>query len=378
MKRLFSTLAALGMSAALAACAGVPRPQTLLDLDRVREGAAAAEAKTYAPDAYAKAEKIRGEAEAAFDAHDTAGAQLLAERAVAAFAHAHALARTARAVSGARDADVELQKAESEVGGLDADQARVGADADALELKVRVARDAQPIQPSGRVGAPREEARFTAARSLAFEAKLLCGAAKLLGAAPGANAAEAKLSEAEAVVTKVESELGSSSVAPIDGASRARAGCLAALTALRRAASPVSKAAGAGDALLAELSAVGGLNPSRDDRGVVVTLRGVFAGNGVAAGSEGKLVDLGKVAAAHPSFPALVVVHSDKPGAPTDEAAERSRGEAVVAALQKGSRGSLRATAVAAGGQAPLVDPKGRDKSRNARVEIVFVTPESF
>jgi hypothetical protein len=31
-----------------------------------------------------------------------------------------------------------------------------------------------------------------------------------------------------------------------------------------------------------------------------------------------------------------------------------------------------------AGTAAPLVDPGGSDRARNARLEIVFVTPESF
>jgi hypothetical protein len=34
--------------------------------------------------------------------------------------------------------------------------------------------------------------------------------------------------------------------------------------------------------------------------------------------------------------------------------------------------------AVVAGARAPLVDPAGRERGRNARVEIVFVTPETF
>ena len=33
---------------------------------------------------------------------------------------------------------------------------------------------------------------------------------------------------------------------------------------------------------------------------------------------------------------------------------------------------------VLAGARAPLVDPAGRERGRNARVEIIFVTPQSL
>ena len=36
------------------------------------------------------------------------------------------------------------------------------------------------------------------------------------------------------------------------------------------------------------------------------------------------------------------------------------------------------AGAILAGNAAPVVDPAGAEKARNARVEIVFVTPETF
>ncbi len=181
------------------------------DLERLQGGAVASEAKTYAPDALARAEKLRGEADAAFATGDTSGAQLLGERAVAAYAHAGALARIARAQATTTDARATLSTAQADLASLDADQARVTADADALDQKLRVVRDAQAIQPSGKTSPERERARLAAARALAVEARLLCGAARLLGTssspAPDAKLV-AQVDEAAAALAKVDEALG--------------------------------------------------------------------------------------------------------------------------------------------------------------------------
>jgi hypothetical protein len=210
--------------------------------------------------------------------------------------------------------------------------------------------------------------------------------APLLPASPGAGPVPdpKQLQEATAAVTKVEVQLGvgegakpPTGPAPIDEATRARAGCLAALTAIRRAATPVSKAPGAGDTLLSELSAMGTLSPSRDDRGVFVTFRGVFDGRGaVAPAAATRLAEIGRIAAAHPSFPLQIILHEDKP-VPRDDAAARARVKSVAKAIDA-SAGNARVETLLAGNAAPVVDPAGPDRARNARVEIVFVTPETF
>jgi hypothetical protein len=388
MRAMRTALGVLLLSA-LGACAPVPRPQIMTELDGVRSGAAALDAKSFAPDAFARAEKLRGEADAAFVAGDTAGAQLLAERAVAAYAHAHALARTARAEAQLAESRGALGASEAELSALDADQGRVAADADALERKLKVTRDALPVTPSGRASPEREKARLAAARALSAQARLLCGAARLLSGgpalgAPAAAAPDPKLSamldEAEGVLGKVEAEIDAASVpaAPIDGATRARAGCLAALTAVRRAATPVTRAPGVGDALLAEISATGKLDPARDDRGVAVTLRGVFGGASLTPAGEARLVELGKIAAAHPSFPVALVLHTDKPLSEKETPAQKARADAAARALLKGAGNAVRALPFVAGDRAPVADPSGPDKARNARLEVVFVTPEGF
>jgi hypothetical protein len=366
-------------------------------VDKVGQGATAAEARTYAPGALAHAEKLRREANLAFAAGDSAGSQIIGERALAAYAHAQALSRIARTETATVDAEAKLRAAKKELTELDAEQARVAAEAEALELKIRVARDAQPIQPSNKAPPEREKARLAAARSLALQARLLCAGARLLTGGSGeASAASApasaeklaaQLEEAARALAKLDAELGpAATAAPIDAATRARAGCLAALTAIRRAATPVSRAPGVGDALLAELSAAGSYAPSRDDRGVSITLRGLFNegraptkdGSGlISPAGAARLAEIGKIAAAHPAFPVEVILHHDKVLAPKDEPVHRARAEAIAKAIAKAAHG-LKIEPIVAGNAVPLVDPAGTDRARNARVELVFVTPESF
>ncbi len=365
----------------VAACAPPPRPPVLGDVDQVRESPAAVEAKDLAPAAHAHAEKLRGEAAAAYEAGDIAGAQILAERALAAYAHAHAVARIARADRLGEKAQAELAAARAELAKIDADQVRLAAETDALDLKIKVVRDAQPLLPSGRVDPDREAARLASARALAVQARVLCAAARLLASDAAKDSDAGKLTttidEATTGADKLDAAVGpTATLAPIDQASRTRAACLSALTLVRRAKSPVTTAAGAGDALLTELSAGGSWSPSRDDRGVFVTVRGVFAGDALSTAGEAKVAEVVKIAAAHPTFPLAVVVHHDRAPAAKEEASLRARADAVVAALKKG--GVSKVTGVVAGAAAPVVDPGGKDKARNARVEIVFITPETL
>src|SRR5262245_4157535 len=109
-------VAAALLSVALAACASVPPPAVLSQVDAARQGAAAQEAKLYAHGAYARAEKLRDQAHKAWDAGDHTAAQILGERAIAAYAHALGLARITRADAAGRAAAAQLAKAQSELG----------------------------------------------------------------------------------------------------------------------------------------------------------------------------------------------------------------------------------------------------------------------
>jgi flagellar motor protein MotB len=72
------------------------------------------------------------------------------------------------------------------------------------------------------------------------------------------------------------------------------------------------------------------------------------------------------------------VIHTDRPAGAREADALKARAETAIKALQKGSGAQLRALPVVAGDGVPVADPKGPDRARNARIEIVFVTPEMF
>lgn len=383
MKRLVAVAFVLS----LAACAPMPRPPVFAEVDAVRENPANAAPRTLAPTAYAHADKLHAEARAAFDAGDIAGSQILAERALAAYAHALVYARIARAEAEAKEAGTALAASQSEVSALDAEQARVAAEVATLEARIRVSRDAQPIIPSGNTNPAREAARLAAARSLALEAKMLCTGARLLlpsipegsslpVGAPDRTALVSQLDEADLVVAKTSESLAAGGLAPIDLATRARAGCLSVLTSMRRAMTPAAKAPGKGDVLLGEISATRLFSPFRDERGVVVTLRDVFGGDKLSSGAAQRIETLGRIAKANPGFPLAAVVHVDKEPSVKDDAASKARADALQAAFRSAGIASI--NVMQAGAAAPVVDPAGSERKRNARVEIVFITPETF
>ncbi len=372
----------LALGLALLGCRSAPRPTVIDQAGAVAAGAQAAEAKRYAPQAYARAEALRREAEE-LAATDVAGAQIRGEQALAAYAQAAALARIARADEAEKAALLGLEGVRAERATLDGEIARLNAEADELERKARIARDALSLPVSGAASADREKARAAAARSLVAEAKMLCGAARLLlpgvpdAAAAARTSAKAEATTALASATELLGKLDKqleASPAPIDGASRARADCLGALTKLRRAATPVATAPGTGDALQAALSAAG-FAPSRDDRGVVVRVSQPFAGDKLTKDAEKKLSDLAAVAKAHPRFPLLVVTHDAKPPAGKELDAQAKR--VTAAAAPFGGASSQLAT-LAAGASRPLHDDKGSQAAANARVEVVFVSPETW
>jgi hypothetical protein len=374
MKR--SLLASMPVLLAIfAGCARPPRPAVMAEADGVRQTSGAQTAASLAPEAFAHAEKLRRDAEAAYQAGDLAGAQMLAERAIAAYQHALVLGRIASATETANRARLALRSSEQNLAQSDGEQKRVSAQADDLELRIKVIKDAAPIVSTGPADAVRELARLGAARSLALDARLLCSAARML--APETPS----LSNAQQAVDDLDKRLSSQPrPAPIEAAMRARAQCLAALTAARRPAGTTSSL-GKSDQLLSELSAVGGLSPVRDDRGVVVTLRKIFAANQLSKEGREQVEALGRVAQAHAEFPLQVVVHAAAPksGAGTGKEStepDRQRGETIAKVLAGAGAPSERILVQAAGTAHPAIDPIiARDQARNERIEIIFVDP---
>jgi len=361
--------AGLAFSLGIAACAPPPRPAVMAEASQVGSTPAAAESAELAPQAYAQAEKMRALAEEAYANEDFVGAQLYSERAIAAYHRAHALARIARANRLSEEAGAALRESDEKLALTERQLEEAMAEVENLELRIQVAKDALAPTPSAPTKDPRRErARLASAQALALDARLLCAAAKLLSEkAPGLNEAEATLGELEARLAEPKPN-----PAPIDEASRARAACLASLTAARRAAD-MQSSTGRADALLATLSELGGFEPSRDDRGIVVTLRKVFQKGALSKEAQERLNELGRVAKDHPAFPLQIVVHASGP-TPSRETLIAQGGE-IGRALSAMGLPAERLHVEAAGATKPVVDPSGRDRHRNERVEIVFVNP---
>ena len=364
---------AIAIGPAMMGCAsgphGVPR---MAEMDQVREGASGKEAAQLAPQAFAHADQERAAAKKAQADGDDLAAQVYADRAIAAYGHAFVLARMAKAARELADANAVLQAAGDQTQKLAASRAEVEREGIDLDRRVKIAREALLPATSGPADPAREAARVVAARALVTQARLLCSAARLVTSKDGDTAG---LGEAEKDLATLETQLDTpKTAAPIDGAARARARCLDFLTHARRAGA----SSGEPDALLGELSASAGYDPSRDERGVVVTLRDAFAkgGTSLTAEADTKLKELGRVAAAHPGFGVQVVVHDASAPTKADADADSQRAEAAAKSLVAGGAVAAKLKAETAGNRAPIVDPADvAHRARNARLEVVFVSP---
>jgi flagellar motor protein MotB len=363
MKRL--TLLALTATSFAIGCGGSAlQVPAMAEVEKIRTAPAAREGAELAPQMFAIAESERQKSRAAFDAGDDATAEIYAERAAASYQNAFILARLAKATQRETDAKKALANAEDDAARYEKARQDLDREADALEKKLAVARDALVPAASGATDAQREAARLIAARSLVTEASLLCGAAELAGA-------DAKsLEDPKKNLVDLQKQLdGTPKPAPIDASARLRASCLAALTRARRANDSQSGA----DALLTELSAAGTWSPARDERGVVVTLRDIFQGNALNKDGEKKLGDLGRVLAAHPGLGAQIVVHDATQPAAKD-VGDQARADAASRALVATAPNAKVRTDLA-GARSPVVDPSdARHRARNARLDVVFVT----
>ena len=367
-------------SAVVAGCATNPiRVPSLDEVERVRATDASQEGARGAPEVFARAEQERHFAEAAHGAGDDVAAKLHAERAIAAYGHALVVARLAVALAQQADAQHALDDATGQEQSLEA--SRSGLETEATELAERARIAGERLLPAASEAATgdRAAARLAAARSLAIEAKLLCGAARLVAAdATSVAGAEAELSTLEADLGRWrqgakrradrDAATDAGPVEPIDEAGAARAHCLDVLTRARRAGGEDGRA----DSLLTELAASGTWSPVRDERGVIVTLRGAFRGVELSDEGQATLKALGQVAAAHPGFAVQVVLHDAQPDVPVDSNAKRA--QAMVKALVAAGAPAPRVKAELAGTLAPVVDPAERAfRARNERVDVVFV-----
>lgn len=362
MRRALPLLMLLGA----VACATPARPPIMSQVERTREGQAVLDAQKTAPQAYARAELLKQRAEQAYADNDLPSAQILSEQALAAYLRATVEARQTRAEMRLAEARSSEKKQSERLAQLEVEQQRLSAETADLELRAKVARDAEPLAKNEPASPEREKARREAARAIVTQGSLLCVSARLVE--PNRSGLAALTGKAD----ELRKKLDTAAPAPIDEATALRSDCLRELTLARRPRAQANPSQGESDALLTELSRADFL-PFRDDRGVVVSLhapREAGAGK-LGAKASAKLSDLGRVAKAHPEFPLLVVSHDARAGAKDDGLA----GQAVE--LLKAA-GASRIEARSAGSTTPVVPPdRAGAASRNERLEIVFVSPGS-
>jgi hypothetical protein len=359
-RRALAGLALLGA----VACASPARPQVLSQVDRTREGQAVIDARKNAPQAYARAELLKQRAEQAYADDDLPSSQILGEQALAAYLRATIEARQTRAEARLAEARSSEKTQAERLAQLEAEQRRLSAEAADLELRAKVARDAEPLAKNEPASPEREKARREAARAIVTQGSLLCVSARLID--PNRSALGALSGKAE----ELRKKLDTAAPAPIDEATALRSDCLRELTLARRPRAQANPSQGESDALLAELSRADFL-PFRDDRGVVVALHAPREAGKLGSKAAAKLAELGRVAKAHPEFPLLVVSHDARAGAKDDGLAAQA-----VEALK--AAGANRIEAKSAGNSTPVVPPeRGGAAARNERLEIVFVSPGS-
>jgi hypothetical protein len=356
------------LALAAAACGLPPRPPLLATAEQASRAPASAEANKLVPQAWHRAEQLRTQAEQAWRRGETAAASILAERALVAYEHAAVLADLVRTMAVAEAARQQLALSDEQLRALDAEQARLTADVDALELRIKVLKDAEPIASSGRADPAREAARLAAARAIALDARLLCVAARMV------DAQQVGLDDADAQVQKLETTVAATpKPAPIDEARRIRARCLALLTGARRAAT-ASPSSGAADLVLQQLSAKTSLSPFRDDRGVVLVIPAEQLSSSPPRAS---IAAIAEVAQANPQFPLLLVAHARHPGAAADISRAAAAADALASQLAAAGVKRERIRSEQAGAAQPLAGPARAPAARSERIELVFVSPGS-
>jgi len=346
-----------------AGCApGVGRSPALAQAERALGSDEAKNDKSLAPRAHARAQEALAEGQRADAAGDGTAAELHAERALGHLAEAAAISRSARATTDLARLGADLARLEDEAERAKVARTDLEREIGTLDLKLRIAKELALPSPGPAATKERDDARRKAIGALATEARLLCGAARLLGAP--AESLDGLEADAAGLPPKAAGAGDKTALGPVlDQATRLRAQCEAKLTGARRAGAETA------DADMSQLSGAG-FSPSRDERGVVVTLRPSWRDATLSEADGKKLAALGQIAKAS-SVPVQVVVHEARAAAP-------SRAEQRVAAITKAlGQGGLDASRIAtlnAGMNAPLVDPSdARLSSRNERVDVVFV-----
>ncbi|HNS96095.1 MAG TPA: hypothetical protein PLJ27_05530 [Polyangiaceae bacterium] len=354
-----------GLSLSLCGCGHPPRPTALSAADQAARSPTVQDAAPLAPQLLAHAEGLRTQAQASYERGEIASAGLLAERAMVAYERAAVMARLIRAEKLAAQAQNDLSDTTQKQQPLEAERQRLEADIAAIEQLILVVRDAPPITPSGTTDPSRELARLTAARSIIVDARLLCSAAQLL------DPPMEGLSPATAEVTRLEQLLAQwPRPAPVDETMRARTTCLSLLT-LARTAHPSTLAT---DVVLAELSENPDLQPSRDDRGIAITIKDDPQTNPSTKANVQRIAIISKK---YKDFPILLVSHTRAKAPVAVQTTMRNRMQTIADTLAAEGIDRSRIVQIEAGSNRPIAhDPLPPPvPSQNDRVEIVLVSP---
>lgn len=343
----------------LGACSHAPRSAVLDQSKATAESDNLSLARKLAPQAYARAEGIRQNAEQAHSDGRGGLASALAERALVAFRRAALQAQKVETTERIAVANHQSSQREVEIAKLGNLQTAIAAETKRLELRVEVAANSVPRAALGPEGGARGAARAEMARSLAEAARLLCVAARLV--APADEQAIVQTKAAEALLTEA------ATLAPHVALERAmdqRVQCLAVLTKAKRAGAQL--APDAGDELLSSLSpSFADLRPHRDDRGVVLTATGAWDGKQLTPAGRDIVARVSKLAASR-STPLLVVLH---PAAKSGTPRTGSSASPELAHLLP------RASVVEAATALPSMADLPTKEKRSGRMEFIFVTP---
>lgn len=341
-------------------CATLPRPQSLDQSQALSESPNLQGARDLAPQAYAHAEQLRIRAEQAQSDGQTEQAAALAEQSLIAYERAATVARQLELERQLVEAETAAARNDTEVARVAALQAKVADETQTLERSVELQRSAEPRHPIEPETGKRSEARAEAARSIAEAARLLCVAARMV--APQHEQVSASLAKVGALVSELHTLPAH---VALERALDARIECLAALTAARTTAKPPAEAP---DVLLTKLStSMSDLHPHQDDRGIVLTDYGTFAGSQLSphgADVVERIVPVAKASA----YPVLVVLHAAR--SPGSSPASDANPDAITKALE--NKGLIASVRVVSSPVPSLLDVPSA-KSRG-RTEFILVT----
>jgi hypothetical protein len=339
-------------------CTPAARPAILDQTQNTAQSDGAEVVKRLAPQAFARAESLRLEAEEAHSAGHTELASVRAERALVAFDRAAVEARKVQAMERIAQATRQSEAHQTEIAKLTALQAEIAAETKRVERLVDIEVNLLLRPELIPDNAARTAARARAARSITESARLFCAAARLL--APNDASTLEATRKTDELFTKLDTLPAHEA---LTGAMVQRVSCLGALSRLRRKAA--RSAADPGDEFLASLSpSFTDLRPHRDDRGVVLTARGAWDGRQLTSAGRSWVERVGKLADAR-SLPLLVVLHP----------AEKGGSANPTAATDELSRALPHAAVVTTTTPAPNLYDFPSTTRDGARIEFIFVTP---